>query len=299
VDIYVLSSKKIRDTSLVVTAGGAAVAMAVSDSANNVYRGSYVIGAAGTLAMTACARDLADLQACEDRSMDIALIRALEGGVVASAGGDLSMRVLPGALKEDLFLLLDREMPPFIGGGSAWGGAQLVATYDVGPEGVSLGQPGDLRVKAGPPGATDLRLGLADCEGGAWRALPTYADTRSGELVASVGRLGRFALVRSEGTALSEVLPVTAVLKGNRPNPFNPRTTIQYVLPDRGPVRLRIYEVTGRLLRTLVAGDQGPGSHDVVWDGRDDRGLEAPSGMYVYRHEAAGTSRMRKMVLLK
>jgi hypothetical protein len=73
-----------------------------------------------------------------------------------------------------------------------------------------------------------------------------------------------------------------------QPNPFNPRTTIRFDLPAAGNVRLAVYDVAGRLVRVLVAGERPAGSHEAVWDGRDASGRSAPSGSYLARLVAGG-----------
>jgi hypothetical protein len=93
--------------------------------------------------------------------------------------------------------------------------------------------------------------------------------------------------------------PSALVLRPNYPNPFNPTTTIEYALPSRGHVRLRVYDVNGARVRTLVDGVESGGSHRVTWDGRDDSGMRAASGVYLLRIDAAGTTTTRKMTLLK
>jgi hypothetical protein len=88
-------------------------------------------------------------------------------------------------------------------------------------------------------------------------------------------------------------------LSQNFPNPFNPTTTIEYALPARGRASLRVYDVNGALVRTLVDAVEDAGAHRVTWDGRDDAGMSVASGVYLLRVDADGASRMRKMVLLK
>jgi len=86
----------------------------------------------------------------------------------------------------------------------------------------------------------------------------------------------------------------------NYPNPFNPSTTIQYRVPDRGgQVRLRIYDLRGRLVRTLVSEPKRGGDYLAVWHGRDDTGREMGSGVYFYRLEIGRETFQRKMVMLK
>jgi hypothetical protein len=84
------------------------------------------------------------------------------------------------------------------------------------------------------------------------------------------------------------------------PNPFNPSTVIAYTVPPGGgQVDIAIFDVAGRAVRTLVSGAQPGGRHDVTWDGLDDRGRRASSGVYFYRMEGTGFSATRKMVMLK
>jgi len=89
------------------------------------------------------------------------------------------------------------------------------------------------------------------------------------------------------------------VLHPNMPNPFNPTTTIRFEMPVAGDVTLTVYDVRGTRVRTLVRESRAEGTHAVTWDGRNDRGEQVGSGVYLYRLDAAGTSQTRKMVLLK
>jgi len=72
-------------------------------------------------------------------------------------------------------------------------------------------------------------------------------------------------------------------LSANYPNPFNPSTTIKFALPEAGRVTLRIYSLTGQLVRELVHGDYASGRHQVRWDARDAQGQQVASGVYFYR----------------
>ncbi len=95
--------------------------------------------------------------------------------------------------------------------------------------------------------------------------------------------------------------PARPSLAQNRPNPFNPWTVIGYTVVGAAPVevRLRVYAVDGRLVRTLVSRRVEPGYHEAPWNGRDDRGRPAASGVYVYRAEIGAASFTRKMALLR
>ncbi|MBI5169144.1 MAG: carbohydrate-binding protein [Candidatus Eisenbacteria bacterium] len=83
------------------------------------------------------------------------------------------------------------------------------------------------------------------------------------------------------------------------PNPFHPRTTIEYVLPAEGPVRLAVYDASGRQVRVLADSRMRAGKHMAAWDGRDDGGKLLASGVYFVRFEAAGMKQVGKLVLFK
>jgi hypothetical protein len=86
----------------------------------------------------------------------------------------------------------------------------------------------------------------------------------------------------------------------NFPNPFNPTTTIDYRLKAAGPMTLRIYNVAGQLVRTLVDDSRQAGiDYQAFWDGRNDTGQSVSSGVYFYKLVARDFSQTRKMVLLK
>lgn len=88
-------------------------------------------------------------------------------------------------------------------------------------------------------------------------------------------------------------------LRTAAPNPFNPTTTITFVIPEAGTVSLRIFDATGRLVRNLVSAPRNSGEHTVVWDGRDDSGGELASGVYFLRLAFRGQVESRRVVLLK
>jgi len=112
------------------------------------------------------------------------------------------------------------------------------------------------------------------------------------------------AVVIPVGDGLPSV-PIAFELSQNYPNPFNPSTTIKFTLPspkDAGstlPTTLKIYNVLGKVVRTLVDEPMAPGEHHQIWDGRDDQGNQVASGIYFYRLRASEFQDSKKMVLMK
>jgi hypothetical protein len=96
-----------------------------------------------------------------------------------------------------------------------------------------------------------------------------------------------------------EVIQYVNAVAQNAPNPFRAGTTISYSVAQTSPVRLVIYDVTGRKVRTLVDGDRGPGRYQERWDGRDASGSTIASGVYYFQMEIGDWSATRKMLRLR
>lgn len=94
-------------------------------------------------------------------------------------------------------------------------------------------------------------------------------------------------------------VPSRFALEQNFPNPFNPETRISYQLPRQENTVLKIFNVNGQELRTLVNETQRAGSYSVMWDGKNARGLAVASGIYFYRLSAGTFAETRKMVLTR
>jgi hypothetical protein len=85
----------------------------------------------------------------------------------------------------------------------------------------------------------------------------------------------------------------------NYPNPFNPSTTIKYSVPRSGDVEARIFDIQGRLVRTLSKSFQQAGAHLLVWDSRSNSGTTVASGTYFCQVLFNGTALVKKLLLIK
>ena len=93
---------------------------------------------------------------------------------------------------------------------------------------------------------------------------------------------------------------VTApVFRSNHPNPFNPMTTFTFDLPGSSYVELNVYDMRGRLIAEVAGEDFAAGVHQVTWNGRDQRGVEAPSGVYFAKLVSNSGQETRKITLAR
>ncbi|HET9012530.1 MAG TPA: T9SS type A sorting domain-containing protein, partial [Gemmatimonadaceae bacterium] len=142
----------------------------------------------------------------------------------------------------------------------------------------------DIRDTAGTPAATPPELSLLTKILGAVLPTPCLKSPQT------------------TGTGPGDELdvPRTTSLHQNVPNPFNPTTQIRFDLAQSGKVSLRIYDVAGHLVRTLVDRELAAGrDHRVAWNGLDIHDRPVASGVYFYRLEAPGASETRKLVVMR
>ena len=100
-------------------------------------------------------------------------------------------------------------------------------------------------------------------------------------------------------SSTDQLVPASFTLHQNFPNPFNPLTTIAYVLSAKSYVHVAIYDVTGGLVKTLFIGTQNAGNKSLVWDSTNNNNKQAPGGFYIYSVSVGKSILSKKMLLLK
>jgi hypothetical protein len=125
----------------------------------------------------------------------------------------------------------------------------------------------------------------------------SYDFTPQEEVSSFTVMVGKDNLIQRKLKILS---PRDFSLSQNYPNPFNPVTTILFAVPVKSRVTIKVYNIMGQLVKTLLAETMDSGNYHINWDGKDDRGLKLASGLYIYQLKT-GTGRKLtgKMILLK
>jgi hypothetical protein len=167
--------------------------------------------------------------------------------------------------------ITDSDMPIVL---AAWGGYN---EYGVSLPGYEVGESIDLRLYSLSEGR-ELFV-QANLEGSQYGVTPITSGT---------------AVVLS-----SDAVPMAYDLMQNYPNPFNPSTSIGFTLPEAGYVTVSVYDMTGRLVSTLVDGNLDEGVHMVEWDGMDSSGAMVSAGVYIYALESSDMIMTKKMILMK
>ncbi|MFH1893187.1 MAG: FlgD immunoglobulin-like domain containing protein [Candidatus Zixiibacteriota bacterium] len=159
--------------------------------------------------------------------------------------------------------------------------------------------------EAGPDGFTDVTLKFDKTEVVTALGEINVGDVIpleiTGQLLDGTSFSGTDCVVIVGNPNAARVIPDGASMFGlvNHPNPFNPATDISFSLPADSYIKLVIFNIMGQRISTLVNDHRQAGSHTVTWNGRDDYGTSAASGVYFYRIEAGEYSDCKKMVLMK
>ncbi len=128
---------------------------------------------------------------------------------------------------------------------------------------------------------------------GAWAPVDSYFQ--GGRMCAPISEGGIYVFGTAPGVVSPE-LPTALTLAGTYPNPFSSEAVISFSLPTAGNASLRVYDMSGRIIRTIADGEMAAAAHSLVWDGRDDSGNTVAAGVYFCRLESSGQSAVQKML---
>ncbi|MFO7891330.1 MAG: C1 family peptidase [bacterium] len=155
-------------------------------------------------------------------------------------------------------------------------------------------------VPAGSHFSVDLSIDTKDLEPGDYEGsvVFTVSDTLQKRI-----RIPVILTVEKKETGIADNSenqhPSTIQLYDNYPNPFNPNTMISYYLPQRSFVEIKIYDMRGRKIRSLIKETQNSGQKCITWNGRDDSNEAVSSGMYIYSLQIEGNMLFKKMLLIR
>jgi len=164
--------------------------------------------------------------------------------------------------------------------------AGIVDTAITSPEDASI------MITTGPfdiPAAQTVRAAFAILGGNNLAALQSTADAA----------IQKYDLLTSVDDQVDDMLPVLFGISGNYPNPFNPSTVIKYSVDKKEQVRLEIFDLLGRKLRTLVNEIMLPGNYEIGWNGKDFSGSDVSSGVYFVRLVGEVRADSKKIILVR
>ena len=144
-----------------------------------------------------------------------------------------------------------------------------------------------------------------DTRGYIWHSIPCVINKITNAITVTVSHFSLWAVTGKEEPLITHITeqknqyPDDFKLFSNYPNPFNPETLIKFQITRVSFVKLKIYNVNGSLVKTLVSENMPAGVHSFVWDGTNESGKQVSSGMYIYHLQAGEFSAVKKMLFIK
>ncbi|MFQ6092533.1 MAG: FlgD immunoglobulin-like domain containing protein [bacterium] len=291
----------------------------------HIYHGDWWLSGDGVVEVKVAGQDVSGNHAPEYRtSFTVEFIPAKTGGRVASCDGRLILDVPAGSFAKDtwvtIFSLDSGEVDDLSYPEESFsytvpdpeGRRSVGKVYRIGPTGAVLEKPAVLIIgynEIDEGEESELAVYWRDDSG--WKYVGGEVNSRENSISVLVDKLGEYQIQIGPHDEAQAKIPSTYQLGQNYPNPFNTTTIIRYTLAGRERraksgeplmsvhTTLKIYNILGQEVRTLVNEPKEPGYYTVQWDGKDRYGDDVASGVYFYRLTAAEFGQTRKMVVLR
>lgn len=261
------------------------------DYANQVYYAHYQLGETGNYTFHVVATDRAGNQTNESRTLAVALAKPGSPSAVTSHDGKATLEWPADGLTYETYVTVHTTHDDH------------GAVYHFGPDGLDLRQPVEVSIDFSDilPGHNEQHFVIQRWSADGTTCIPTRIVQGQAKARVTIDRLGTYRVVYdpSVTSQFETEIPKTFALYQNFPNPFNPTTSIRFDLPSDGFVSLSVYNILGQEVRNLLDREIPAGVHHAVWDGRDDAGHMAASGIYFYRLKTGDALRVKKMLLIK
>ena len=314
-DFYVVSNEDLGpNVEASMTIGGSSedLDLELIDSKERVYYSAFEMTTSDVVEFEAVGTDLAGNNTLEEESFTFQILRAAASASFAAPDGGMEVIVREGAFSRSAYFLvrnmgdefeaaerlsaapprLERTPTGLIASGAV-NGRSPVYSVTWSPSAPSV--PIELAFRIDSNAGSAWRI--CRWSGHEWEPLPTFKDPESGRLFCRTSRQGLYQLRGGHGDG---PIGPTALFQ-NYPNPFSAGTTVAFTVAGTGgapkPVSVGIFDVKGRLVRTLLERDLEPGPYALTWDGRDWKGGLCPSGLYLYRLNVEGEPPIAKKML--
>lgn len=280
-----------------------------SDSIAVIYRGNYHFTGSGTASIIASGEDLAGNDIVpETTSISIQYILANNGGSITSPDGEMILDVPSKAISKDTYFTVfrlsttDNPDNPRI---SSFGDLVIKpqeretkgSAYRIGPTGLELKNPANLTIHYEGE-ASEKEVGIYRLENNGWVYVGGVVNEETHLISTLITKIGTYQIQLGPHSSPPEIPTVYAVSQ-NFPNPMKSNTTILYQLPQESFVNLKIYNIAGREVRTLINRKESLGYKAIKWDGTDNKGRKLPAGVYFYRLKASNYEKVKRLVILR
>jgi YVTN family beta-propeller protein len=271
------------------------IPLVIQDSLHHIYMGKHKLSQSGNIVFTVSGNDSLGNTASFEKTLSVEQVLFAKPALAAYGEEQVFVQFPAYSFENDRFVIVwEEEMS------SKTGKQGVEKAYHIAPEQLLLKERAVLTIAYPERNGEDfnpLHYSIyRKNSGGQWEKLPSRVNKDENFVVAEIDQLGIFRVGYDPSSVSEEIIPIPAEygLSQNYPNPFNPTTTIYYTLPNAEKVTLKVYDVLGRAVSTLVNEPQQAGEYWIHFDAR-----ELTSGLYFYRLEAGSFTETKKMIVLK
>lgn len=284
----------------------------------HIYHGDYTLTSSGVVDVRVAGQDVSGNHAPDYLSQfSVEVVPAKAGGRITSPNGKLTLDIPAFGLEKDTWVSVFpqdtdilttnlKEIPTSVAIPKPEGRKTVGKVYRIGPADRTLQRKALLTIRfdeADREGVED-ELAIYRSESEGWTYIGGTLNEAEGCITVLIEQLGDYQIQAGPYEEKPAHVPLSFGLGQNYPNPFNANTDIRYQIADDSPsarTTLKIYNILGQEIRTLVDQEQEPGFYTVRWDGKDNRGTRAASGVYFYQLAVNGGrwSETKKMVLMQ
>jgi hypothetical protein len=316
-DFYVVFDEEISgvpDASLTLDGSTQSIDLALLDPDEMVYYAPFEITSSATAVLEVSADDLAGNSAQDSETFSLEVLRPGAGSVFNSYDGGLTVSVEERTFAGAAYFLVKNlgeaaheagypggpagDVQPDLGSDGAGAQARHGPAYSVSWSPSAPASPVKLTFNGWADGDGE-DVSIFKWSGTAWEPAPTYRDPETGDFFTLTSRPGTFQIRGESGSTAGH----TTVLFQNFPNPFRGATTVTFTVGGGGGARavsVKVFDVSGRLVKSLLDASLEPGPYAITWDGTDSNGSRCPSGLYLYMLDIKGEGKTgRKMILTR
>lgn len=304
-DLYAVGSEDLDSASVTLKVDNQLVSITRLDDAGQVWAADYELTSpADTIAIVCCASNTFANTACDTAVFSASLVSAAQGGLAMSPDARMILTIGPGVLERDSYVLVlpsglaDRNTMN-VASLSRGASAEHGFSYRLSPEGILAGGPAtiEFHYRASDVGGQTpdhLRIEQMGAD-----PLETFVDPDRQIVTATISDLGTFRLAVGSAGSSQIVDPGYLRVEQNFPNPFSPVTTIRFEIRARQRVTASVYDVRGRCVAHVLDNYLNPGTGEIVWNGKSDRGDKAAPGLYFCRIHTEHEVSTKKMLLIR
>ena len=269
-----------------------------TDSILVIYNGLYELTDTGTAIIETRAEDYWGNDVLISKEVAIEKVSSATGGRIASVDKQLKVLIPAHSLSSDTyFIIYAIDSDDCIAIPKPINRTPIGTAYKVGPGGLTLNKEAMLIMHYDE--VTEAPLAIYRLEDNNWTYVGGEVDVSNKTVSTTISKFGIYQIQAGSYEGITSQLPKSYALYKSAPNPANTDVSIMYAIPKGTTVSIKVYNISGQVIKTIVQGYQEAGYRSITWKLDDNSGNTVTSGVYFVSMKAGNFTATRKLVVLK